>query len=73
MDDLEIRYEWDESAKICVAEAVDKNKGQVVESLRADISGNNLGIEFYNQSFRFSKQNVEDFLDKMLRIRLENQ
>lgn len=73
MDNLEIKYKWDESSTICVAEAFDKNNGQVVESLRADISGKNLDIEFHNQSYRFSKENVEDFLDGMLRIRLENQ
>lgn len=73
MDNLETKYEWDESAKICVAKAVDKNNGRVVESLKADISGGKLNIEFYNQSYKFSKQNVENFLDEMLRIRLENQ
>lgn len=72
MDNLEIKYEWDKSEQLCLAEAVDKNNGQVVGYLRADISGNNLGIEFYNQSYRFSKENVEDFLDEMLRIRLKN-
>jgi len=73
MDNLEIKYEWDESAKICVAEAVDKNNGKVVESLRADISGKKLDIEFHNQSYRFSKESVEHFLNEMLHIGLKNQ
>ncbi len=73
MEDCEIKYEWDESEQVCVAKAVNK-KGEIVQSVKADISvKDSFSIDFYNQSDRFSKENVQNLLEELLRIRLNNQ
>ena len=71
MEDCEIKYEWDESEQVCVAKVVNK-KGEVVQSVKADISGKDFSIEFYNQSDRFSRENVQNYLKELLRMMLNN-
>jgi len=51
MEDYEIKFEWDESEKVCVAKAVNTKNGEIVLSAKADMSGrDSFSIEFYRQS-----------------------
>ncbi len=72
MEDYEIKCEWDESDQVCVAKVVNTKNDEIVLSAKADMSGKySCSIEFNRQSARFSKENVESYLQEFLRIVLE--